>query len=465
MKTAGVIGLMLLTTLMAFVKEGKPAALNARQARPSPEWMTRGVMYQIWLRAFTPEGTLKAAAARLPKLARLGADIIYLCPVYLQDDDLRREFWSPRQIASGMNNPRNPYRIKDYFSIDPEYGTEAELKSFVATAHRLGQRVILDVVYLHCGPTAVFLKAHPDFVKRDGEGKIINGEWKFPALNYDNPELREYLCKNLEFLVNTLNVDGFRCDASDHIPLDFWETARHRLEKIRPDLVMLAEGSRREDQLDAFNLDYGWTFVGKDRNLNDAATVRTTWEKMRGERPRGGARFIRFIDNHDIANDADGNRIEKAWGARRVNAALAVLFTIDGVPFLYNGQEIVDTARHSIYGRLPIDWANGDTTEGKARYALCRKLCALRHAERALTDGEVTWLDNSAPQGVLSYLRTLGNQRILTVVNVTGRPVKVRMARLSENPSEFRALLAEGSKEDGKGMFELYGYGFFLGKK
>ena len=79
--------------------------LNERQARPSPGWVTSGVMYQIQPRAFTPEGTLKAATARLPKVAELGIDIIYMCPVFVSDDDPDPGGWSPRQKKSRMNCP------------------------------------------------------------------------------------------------------------------------------------------------------------------------------------------------------------------------------------------------------------------------------------------------------------------------------------------------------------------------
>ncbi len=449
--------------LAACAVAASPTPISERQARPSPEWVTRGVMYQIQPRAFTPEGTLKAATARLPKLAELGIDIVYLCPVFVSDDDPDTRGWSPRQRASKLNNPRNPYRMKDYYHVDPEYGTDADLKAFIAETHKLRMRVLLDMVYLHCGPRAVFLQEHPNFVKRDQEGKIVAAGWGFPAMDFSNPELREYLWKNMEYWVQEFGADGFRCDVSDGIPLDFWETARDRLDKIQPEVCLLAEGTRREDQLKAFDLDYGWGF-----KWDDPASIRKQWEKMRDERPRGGARFIRFIDNHDIANDAWHNRVEKAWGTPRVHATLVVLFTLDGVPFLYNGQEVADTARHSIFGRLPIDWANGDTPAGKARFAFCQQLCEIRHAERALTGGELAWVDNDAPQAVLSYQRSFENERVLTLVNLAGRQVRVEISMPAEQTAGLRQLLGQGARMEtasgGKRAFVLEGYGFFVGK-
>jgi cyclomaltodextrinase / maltogenic alpha-amylase / neopullulanase len=457
------IGIASLLAQAACVSAAAPTPLNEREARPSAEWVTRGVMYQIQPRAFTPEGTLRAATARLPKVAELGVDIIYLCPVFVADDDPNVQGWSPRQKKSGMNNPRNPYRMKDYYHVDPEYGTDDDLKAFIAEAHRLGMRVLLDMVYLHCGPTAVFLAEHPDFVKRDAEGNVAVAGWGFPALNLANPELREYLWKNMEYWVREFGADGFRCDVSDGIPLDFWETARDRLEKIRPDVCMLAEGTRREDQLKAFDLDYGWGF-----KWDNAASVRKQWEKMRDERPRGGARFIRFIDNHDIANDSYDNRIEKAWGTRRVNATLVALFTLDGVPMLYNGQEVADTARHSIFGRLPIAWASGDTPTGKTRSAFCQQLCATRRAERALTHGEVVWLDNDQPDAVLSFLRRAAGEEILSVVNLSDQALKVRVTFPEPTQWSYSMLLAEGATaetDDSSFLLNLEGFGYLVAKR
>jgi cyclomaltodextrinase / maltogenic alpha-amylase / neopullulanase len=167
---------------------------------------------------------------------------------------------------------------------------------------------------------------------------------------------------------------------------------------------------------------------------------------MRDERPRGGARFLRFIDNHDIANDAYDHRIEKAWGTRRVNATLVVLFTLDGVPMIYNGQEVADTARHSIFGRMPIDWSSGDTPAGQARLAFCKRLCTMRRTEPALTHGAVVWLDNDQPDAILSLLRRTSDEEVLSVVNLSEHKKEVRI-----NVAELAAwsgdtLIADGAQ-------------------
>ena len=201
---------------------------NTTPAKEVSDYVKSAVIYQLFLRPFTPEGTLEAATRMLPHVASLGVDIVYLCPQMTADDDPRTEFWSDRQNASKMDNPYSPYRIKDYFATDPEYGTDDDLRRFVTVAHSLGLLVMLDLVYYHCGPTAVFIEDHPDFVKRNEDGTVKNGRWHFPELNFDCPELREYLWKNMEYWIREFDADGYRCDVGSAIPLDFYK-ARARL--------------------------------------------------------------------------------------------------------------------------------------------------------------------------------------------------------------------------------------------
>ncbi len=441
-----------------------PISLASLPARATPEWVTRGVMYQVWLRGFTPEGTLQAATARLPQVAALGANIIYLCPVQLADDDLRPEFWSKRQKASGTNNPRNPYRIKDYNRVDPEYGTEADLRAFIATAHKLGQRVLLDLVYFHCGPTAVAME-HQDWIQRDATGKAETGSWNFPRLNFKSQALREHLWANMEHWVKDFDMDGFRCDVSDAVPLDFWEEARTRLGKLRPDLVILGEGQRKADQLKAFDLNYSFSWLTAVQAVFEkgqpAATLRTLWQKLHDERPRG-ARFIRYTENHDIVNDL--LRAEVVMGERGAAAMAVIHFTLDGVPLLYNGQEIGDTSLQSIYARYPVRWEAACLPKAKAKFAFHQKLCQLRRAEPALSGGEVVWLDNDQPDAVLSFLRRAGREEIVTVASLSNRKLTVHL----ELPPGLEPLLVDGAKltaEADKAALELEPCGYFVARK
>ena len=405
---------------------------QANAPRYCPDWLLSSVMYQINLRAFTPEGTLQAATGKLESLAKMNVSIVYLCPFFTADDDENRQWWTPRQKASNLNNPRNPYRIKDYYKVDPEYGTTDDLKLFVDKAHSLGMKVFFDVVYLHCGPTAVFIKDHPDFVKRDKEGQIINSEWHFPEINFENRELRQYLYDNMAYWMKKVGVDGYRCDAVTHTPLDFWEEAHERLEKVNPDVVLLAEGNGPNYQAKAYDICYSY-FAYEAMNSSDARKI-----TARCKRPSvpPGARFIRFLDQHDIANNDWDNRVEKRFGFAKINSLFVFAYMLYGIPMIYCGQEVCDKNRHSIFGHAPlddngsvtgpplvIDWNNGQSKEGKERFQLLTVLGQLRKDYADVIKGKTIWLENSAPQAVLSFVRSSGNRSLLTLINLSNKPV------------------------------------------
>ncbi|MEI9969082.1 MAG: alpha-amylase family glycosyl hydrolase [Terracidiphilus sp.] len=437
----------------------------AGKARQTPEWVSRGVIYQIWLRGFTSDGTLSAATKRLAHIAKLGATIVYLSPIYLQDDDTRREFWSPRQIASGCDNPRSPYRIMDYDRIDPEYGTETDLHEFVETAHTLGLKVLMDIVFLDCGPSSNLVD-RPGFIKRDEAGKIVTNLYNFPVLNFASPELRDYLIANMTHWVDGFGVDGFRCDVGDGIPLDFWEQARTKLSKLRPDLVMLAEGSRAEDQFYAFDMNYSypWWNAVYDVVLNGkpASSLQTEWEANANELP-SGARLIRFVETHDKAKDY--GPADSVFGERAAMLWTIMNFTLDGVPFIYNGQEIGDSSPQSIFCKMPLQWESSHLPTAKKRFVLYQNLCRLRRNERPLSEGLVRWLQSNQPESTLSYVRSTAAEEILTVLNFSNRPVQLVLP----HESIFdQILLSEGAKMQRAGeelAIDVQAEGYIVAKR
>ena len=397
--------------------------MDHQRARSVPEWLRNGVIYQISLRAFTPEGTLNAAKEKLPHVRSCGATVVYLMPVYVSDDDMDRRYWSERQKNSGTENPRNPYRASDYYNVDPEYGSAEDLKNFVKEAHRLGLRVMLDLAYYHCGPGAKFLKEHPEWAKREADGSFSTGKWAFPVLNFDNAELREYFWNNMEFFIREFDVDGFRIDISGAIPLNFWEEARRRLERIRPDIGMLSEGTKHLDQYFAFDVNY-LTFTTMDSLfLNNTETSVAEFiqgrQKFSANQPLH-ARFIRFTDNHDICNDDFENRAEKRYGFELANAALLFCMLFDGIPFLYCGQEIADQRRHSICGKYPlgIHWEDAESEHAKKRMDLLHESSLLRRSSPAFTQGNTLYLFSGNPR-IIAFERRFNNEAFLVLVNVS----------------------------------------------
>ena len=439
-----------------------------KNVKAVPENLKRSVIYQLFLRAFTVEGTLEAAEKKLPDIKALGFDIVYLCPICTEDDDMDKAYWSPRQKETGFGNPKNPYRIKDYFNIDEEYGTDEDFKHFVNAAHSLGLKIMFDLVYMHCGPKAVFLAEHPNFVQRYENGEILYGkDFALSLINFEDQKLCEYLWDNMVYWVKEFDVDCYRCDVGDAVPLDFWQEGFKRVKDIKSDFIMLNEGVKGDYLVgeNSFNINYcvQWcatlSWVLRKQHDKTAKDLRIC-EKGSQMFPAGG-RGISTLDNHDTANESYNSRIDSAVGSDGMEAALALNYLIDGVPFIYNGNEICDTNRHSIFSnrffsQFIIDWAKKDTDDAKNRMAFIKKMNKLRQENAFLFDGETTWVDNDCPDTILTFTRTLGDKKWFVLVNLSSDKQNVNTK--FDKPLNNKILCKNVYKTENEFIAEPYGY-------
>jgi glycosidase len=289
-------------------------------------------------------------------------------------------------------------------------------------------RVILDLVYFHCGPGAVFLEDHPEFVVHNADGEWDLGSWRFPKLDLNNPDVREYLYRNMEHLLTEYDVDGFRGDVADCLPVDFWEEGRRRMEAIKPDGIMLCEGLRGDDQHEAFDFSYGfytqWAIRAMLKGEKPASELQVAWNQEQVDYPRG-FRWMRCFDNHDYAMDTSmsGGRHEARHGSAVCDTMLATIFMLNGVPMIYNGQEVADNMPHSIYanrdhGRMFVNWARALTAVGRDRLELIRQLTLLRHGNPGLMEGPLEWLETSRPESVYAFRRKLAGGDLCLVANL-----------------------------------------------
>src|SRR5213079_2539976 len=207
----------------------------------------------------------------------------------------------------------------------------------------------------------------------------------------------------LKYWIREFDADGFRCDVAEDVPVDFWNNARAELDKIKPDIFMLAEGHKHDLEVKAFELDYSWplhnALTDALQGRGRASDLRAAWEAEVRRWPRG-ALHMRFSDNHDE------RRAIARFGEPAALAASALVFTLDGVPLLYNGMEVGDATESgapALFEKLPINWSSADRHPQVPRDY--RQLTALRHAHPAFTDGELLWLHNSEEGRVLSFIR------------------------------------------------------------
>src|SRR5207248_1487701 len=194
-----------------------------------------------------------------------------------------------------------PYSIADYNAIDPECGTEQDLRDFTAQAHKLRLKVMLDIVYYHTAPDNVMMK-DPDFFIKTRDGKIARGFWPQPLPDFSKPEVRKYLIDSLVHWVRDFGVDGYRCDVAGGVPIAFWNEARKQLDRVNPGVILLAESDRPDDQLQAFDINYNFQYYLALRSVvrdgEPASKLREIWETNKETMPLG-ARLLHYSDNHD----------------------------------------------------------------------------------------------------------------------------------------------------------------------
>ena len=420
-----------LSAVLAAGSHAQPSLAN-RPARPAPDWLRNAVIYEISPRNFSAAGNFNGITAQLDALADLGVTVLWLMPIH------------PIGAQMKKGTIGSPYAVRDYYGLNPDYGTAADFKRLVAAAHQRGLKVIIDLVANHTAWDSVMM-AHPEFYRQDAAGKIIPPvpEWTDVAgLNYGNPKLREYMIAMLTYWVREFDVDGFRCDVAGMVPTDFWEQARAALEKVKPGILMLAEASKPELLVKAFDLDYAWPLHATlNRVLLEgapASELQASWEDSVKQFPRG-ALHLRISDNHDEAravavtdrkSAVEGQSVD--LGGRRVMIN-------------YNGMEVGDATESgdpALFEKMPVFWHPKERPPLRDIY---RDLIKLRRQSPAFRNDRVTWLENSAAKNVVSFLRADAKDEYVIVINFSNRPQAVAVT--VPDGAEFKRIKIPGLTE------------------
>ncbi len=425
---------LLLSTIAVLVSAAARAVANvaAAAARPSPAWLRSGILYEIYPRDFSVAGNLAGVTAKLDELHALGVTILWTMPIHPIGEKFRKgDFGSP-------------YSIKDYYAVDPNYGTLADFQALVAGAHQRGMKVIMDVVANHTAWDSVMM-TNKYFYKQDATGKVIPPvpEWTDVAgLNYHSAALRTYMIAMLKYWIQTCDVDGFRCDVAYMVPTDFWEQARAELTKIKPDIIMLAEASKPELLTNAFDIDYSWPLLA---TMNDvmlrsapASAIRNTWEDSRRQFPKG-ALHLRISDDHDEA------RAVARYGINGALAASALMFTLDGVPLLYNGMEVGDATESgdpALFDKLTIFWSPKERPRLRSIY---HDLIQLRKDHPALVSDNVEWIHNSDESRLVTFVRVDDKDEFFIAINLSNRPLNARVNL--PDPAGFTPVKISGTPD------------------
>ena len=412
-----------------------------------PEWSYGAVLYEMNVRQLTPEGTLRAAAARLEFLRDLGVDAVWLMPIY------------PIGEKNRKGTLGSYYSIRDYCAVNPELGTMDDFDDFVAEAHRLGMKVLMDWVANHTSRDARWIAGKPaSWYERDASGEpAVPWDWTDTAkLDYANRDVWEAQAAAMEFWIARHAVDGFRCDMAMLVPIGFWQYAAARLRRVKPDLFLLAEAEQRNLFDDGvFDACYGWEM---HHLLNDVAQqrVRVTalrdWLRAdRGRYPRSAMRLA-FTSNHD-ENSWNGSEFARMGAARGIMAAFTFVVP-GGLPLIYTGQEVGYDHSFAFFDRDPI---TAESYRANAYTEFYRRLTELRHANPALAaggrGGDMVEISNNAEDCLMTFVREVPGNQVVAVMNLspyaietdyyTGIYAGMYTDALTGRPSELRGHVVE----------------------
>ncbi len=416
-------------------------------ARPSEDWVRDAVLYEVYLRSFSKEGTFRGLERRLPELKDLGVTVLWLMPIH------------PVGELNRKGRLGSPYSVQDYYKVNPEFGTLDEFKSLVASTHAQGMRIIIDLVANHTSWDSRLIMDHPEWFTTNEEGAIVspNADWTDVAdLNYNQHELRKYMIEMMKCWVRDIGIDGYRCDVAELVPTDFWNRARKELDKIKP-VMMVSEGTLPEHHVEAFDLTYSWTVYDVLAKVIDGSTpVRVFDDIVTTESyqfPKGSLR-MRFNSNHD-KNAWDSPAVLK-FTPQGAKVTALLTFTYPGVPLVYNGEEAGSDKKLSLFEKVDIDW-----TKNYGFRAFYRALTRLRSAHPALRRGEYISVKNSEGEKVYSFQRRLGDDEVLVVINFAREPrsVSIDMSRWKSGDVKEYFTGSVTTPQNGRMAFDIGGLG------
>jgi len=375
-----------------------------------PEWLTDASLYEVNIRQFTPEGTFNAFSEHLQILKDLGVDILWLMPV------------NPIGEKERKGSLGSYYSVKDYYAVNPQFGTMDDFKSLVKKAHELGLKVIIDWVPNHSSWDNPLTIEHPEYYMKDSAGNFKSPfDWTdVIQFDYDQPGLRQYMIDVLKFWLTETDIDGFRFDVAHMIPVSFWNTVRPALYEVK-EVFMLAESDQPILHKEAFDATYDWKLhhIMNEvaRGKMDAKNIDMHFTYVDSAYPPNSI-LMEFTSNHD-ENSWNGTEYERMGDAVKTFAVFS--YTIPGMPLMYNGQEVCMNKRLRFFEKDTIEWIDCGMRE------FYTQLNTLKAENEALfagdAGGKMTRISGSDDIRVFAFSREKNQNKVLTILNLSADSV------------------------------------------
>lgn len=403
------------------------------------------ILYEVNLRAFSPDRSLQGVKARLDEIKKLGINVIWLMPIH---------------PIGQINSVNSPYSVRDYKAVNPEFGTLADLRQLTDAAHQKGIAIMMDWVANHTSWDNNWI-SNKTWYTQDAAGNIIHPagtNWQDVAdLNYDNTKMREAMIDAMKYWVLEANVDGFRCDYADGIPYDFWKQAIDSIRAI-PDrkLIFFAEGNRADHFNAGFDLNFGWGFYSAIKEVFKGQSVAKIFTAHQNEYHNipAGKHWVRFTTNHD----------ESAWDATPVSlfngingalsASVITIFT-GGVPLIYSSQEVGTSQTIPFFTPSSINW-----TANPALLASYQKILQFYNGSKTARKGVNKVYSHV---DIAAFKKSDAEDEVLILVNVRNKQVNYPVPAELRNSSWINIMNEEVFQAGDQISFNAYG--FYILKK
>jgi glycosidase len=440
----------------------------------TPYWLQDAIFYQIFPDRFangdpsndppnvqkwgaTPHnqgfqgGDLRGIIQRFDYLLELGINAIYLTPIF-----------------QAVSNHR--YNTSDYYKIDEKLGDMLDFHALIELAHRNNVRVVLDGVFNHCGrgffafndlaeneehsPYKDWFHVHRFPLEAYGDGEAHNyaGWWKFkslPKFNTANPQVRKYIFDVARYWIDR-GADGWRLDVPNEIDDDgFWAEFRQVVKSANRDACLIGEIWVAEPR---------WTNETHFDGLMHYPLRAAILDRLNGVRS-----LTQFVDNSEellriyprenvyamylTLGSHDTERMLTVLGGNLDKARLAFLFQFawPGAPAIYYGDEIGLEGGKDPECRRAFPWEPQEW-KGDLR-AWVQNLIAVRAARASLRRGDHSRLMVDEEHGLYAFVRTLGEERTLVVLNTSDQPQEVSLPVHEYLPDDhtLRSLVSSSS--------------------
>lgn len=382
--------------------------------RVQADWINNAVIYEVNVRQYTEEGTFAAFSKHLERLKEMGVNTLWFMPIY------------PIAQVNKKGTLGSYYSISDYTSVNSEFGTLEEFKELVNTAHDMGFHIVLDWVANHTGWDHTWITEHPEYYAKGDDGEIIsplNTDWNDVAqLDFTNPDMRNAMIESMKFWIQDVGVDGFRCDYAQGVPIDFWEEARTALDEVKP-IYMVAEDGTNSDSLlnTAFDSNYNFDLYDALKLSSSVKNTADDLERFIDKDLPYGSFKMNFIDNHD-KNTYDGTLADR-FGEEALGALYTLIFTAEGMPLIYSGNEEDTDISLEFFEKDNIDF--GDYKYEDLLTALCKIKTSYEPLYNGIFGGNVRLIE-SDNQNVVAYERVKNGKQITVVVNVSKEEQSVK---------------------------------------